>query len=182
MDNLLGDYFDKTFITSLLCELSYNYYQFIYNLIMFPTILSSSILTILNSSSLDSEYIKIINITLNGINTIILAVNNNLKFNDRAIEFKDKKIKFSLLNHKIESLINKKKVDSNVAVDIDGIISDFDDLYNDISYPFPSHIRKKIIEKYGNKRKLPNSLELQVETPRSKINENASSDIINVKV
>ena len=175
MNNLLNDYFDKTYITCLLCELSQNYYQFIYNILMFPTILSSSLLTILNSSTLDNENIKIINITLNGLNTLILAINNNLKFNDRAIEFKDKKIKFNLLNHRIESLINKKKLDTNVIIDIDSIINEMgtigDWLYNDISFPFPHHIKKKIINKYGNRRKLPNSLELQVNTPKMRNNE-----------
>jgi hypothetical protein len=171
MNDLLNDYFDKTYITSILCDLSYNYYQFIYNILMFPTILSSSLLTILNSSSLDNEYLKIINITLNGFNTLILAINNNLKFNDRAKEFKDKKIKFNLLNHRIESLINKKKLDTNLIIDIDNIIIEFDNLYNDISFSFPHHIKNKIIKKYGGKKKLPNSLEISVDTPKIKTNE-----------
>lgn len=161
INTLLTDYFDKSFITSLLCELSCNYYGYIYNCIMFPTILSSSVLTILNSSSIDSDTIKYINIILNGVNTVILAVNNNLKFNDRAIEFRDKKIKFTLLNHRIESIINKQKMNHSLAVDIDGIINDFDNLYNDISYPFPLHIKNKIIQKYGGKKQLPNSLQLE---------------------
>lgn len=191
IDNLLNDYFDKSYITCLLCELSHNYYHFIYNIIMFPTILSSSILTVLNSSTIDNEHMKIINITLNGINAIILAINNNLKFNDRSIEFKDKKIKFNLLHHKIESLINKRKVDSNLIIDTDSIINEFDNLYNDISYPFPHHIKKKIIEKYGNKKRLPNSLELQVPTPSVKnlersfdvpALEKSKSDLVNVVV
>ena len=191
MNGLLNDYFDKTYITSLLCDLSYNYYQLIYNIIIFPTILSSSLLTILNSSSLNDEYLKIINITLNGIITFILAINNNLKFNDKAKEFKDKKVKFNLLNHKIESIINKKKVDTNFIVDIDSIINEYDNLYNDISYPFPHHIKKKIINKYGNKRKLPNSLELMVQTPKIQTEkknftipnlENQSGEIVNIQV
>ena len=188
MNGLLNDYFDKTYITSILCDLSYNYYQFIYNILMFPTILSSSLLTILNSSSLNDEYLKIINITLNGIITFILAINNNLKFNDKAKEFKDKKVKFNVLNHKIESIINKKKVDTNFIVDIDSIINEYDDLYNDISYPFPHHIKKKIINKYGNIRKLPNSLELMVKTPTEKKNftipslETQAGELVNIQV
>jgi len=62
---------DKTYITNILCELSYNYYNFINNCIMLPTILGSSILTILNSADIDNSKMKIINITLNGLNTVI---------------------------------------------------------------------------------------------------------------
>ena len=70
MDNLIIEYYDKSFISSLLCELSYGFYSFLYQLIIFPTILSSSILTVLNSSDIDKDVIKIINIIVNGINTI----------------------------------------------------------------------------------------------------------------
>jgi hypothetical protein len=122
-------------------------------------------LTVLNSSSLDAEYTKIINISLNGIITFILAINSNLKFNDRALMFKTSRIKFNLLTHKLESLINKKKVDPNMIIDIDAIISEYDEQYNNITYIFPNHIRRKIIIKYGGIKKLPNSLQLECESP-----------------
>ena len=59
MDNL-KILLDKTYITNILCELSYNYYNFINNCIMLPTILGSSILTIMNSAD-----IKIMKIGVN---------------------------------------------------------------------------------------------------------------------
>ena len=62
---------DKTYITGILCELSYSYYNFINNCIMLPTILGSSILTIMNSADIDINKMKVINITLNGLNTLI---------------------------------------------------------------------------------------------------------------
>ncbi len=63
-NNLIHEYFDKSYITSILCELSYNYYSFLYQILMLPTILSSSVLTVLNSSSIDEGSVKIINIVL----------------------------------------------------------------------------------------------------------------------
>jgi len=61
---ILKDYKDKAYITSILCELSYNYFSTIYNISLLPTILGSSILTILNSSEIKDDYLKIINIKL----------------------------------------------------------------------------------------------------------------------
>jgi hypothetical protein len=79
-NNLINEYFDKSYITSILCELSYSYYSFLYQMLIFPTILSSSVLTVLNSSSIDENAVKIINITINGMNTVLLAINSNFKF------------------------------------------------------------------------------------------------------
>lgn len=173
MDYLITEYYDKTFITYLLCDLSHSFYNFLYQLIIFPTILSSSFLTVLNSSGIDKDYIKIINIVINGLNTILLAINSNFKFNDRSVHFRTMKIKFNDLNHRIESDKNKKIIDNNYIINMDEIIIIFDRLYNDIEYQFPRHIKTKIIKKYGNKKQLPNSLQIECETPNAAI-----SDII----
>jgi hypothetical protein len=165
MDSLINEYYDKSFISSLLCELSYGFYSFLYQCIIFPTILSSSILTVLNSSEIDKDVIKIINIVVNGINTILLAINSNFKLNDRYNHFRSMKIKFNALNHRIETDKNKKLNDPNYVINVDDIINTFDALYNDLVYQFPTHIKDKIIKKYGNNRKLPNSLAVEVSTP-----------------
>ena len=165
MDSLVNEYYDKSFISSLLCELSYGFYSFLYQLIIFPTILSSSILTVLNSSEINKDIIKIINIIVNGINTILLAINSNFKLNDRYNHFKSMKIKFNALNHRIETDKNKKLNDPNYIINVDDIINCFDALYNDLSYQFPTHIKDKVIKKYGNTRKLPNSLAVDCSTP-----------------
>lgn len=167
--DIINEYYDKSFISSLLCELSYGYYSFLYQMVIFPTILSSSVLTILNSSEIDKDIIKIINIVVNGINTILLAINSNFKLNDRFNHFKNMKIKFNALNHRIESDKNKKLNDANYNINIDEIINTFDNLYNDLSYQFPIHIKDKIIKKYGNRRKLPNSLQVECETPSATV-------------
>lgn len=160
-NNLVNEYFDKSYITSILCELSYNYYSFLHQMIIFPTILSSSVLTVLNSSSIDESSVKIINIVINGMNTILLSVNSNFKLNDRCFNFKTMKIKFTALNHFIEKEKNKKINEPSYIINIEEIINSFDNLYNDLSYQFPNHIKTKIIKKYGGIRKLPNSLEVE---------------------
>ncbi len=106
MDNLKL-LLDKTYITNILCDLSYNYYNFINNCIMLPTILGSSILTIMNSSEIDVSKMKIINITLNGLNTLILAISTNYKLNDRINNYKSNRTKIIKLQHLIESYMLK---------------------------------------------------------------------------
>ena len=108
--DILQTYIDKSYITTLLCDLSYNHYNTIYNISLAPTILGSSILTILNSSEIDASHMKIINISLNGLNTLILALMSSYKINDRINTFKTLKAKFNKLTHILESIKNNKKL------------------------------------------------------------------------
>ncbi len=60
---------------------------------MLSSILGSFILTIMNSADIDINTMKIINITLNGHNTLILATSKNYKLNDRIHHYKSNKTK-----------------------------------------------------------------------------------------
>lgn len=157
---ILKDYSDKCYITAILCELSYNFYSTIYNVSLLPTILGSSILTILNSSEINDGILKKINISINGVNTIILALINSYRINNRINSFNNSRIKFTKLNHLIESIVSKN-TDGNIDKGIiENIINEYDKLFEDISYQFPNHIRQKVIKKFGGVKKLPNSLEI----------------------
>jgi len=156
--SILKDYADKAYITYILCDLSYNFYSTIYNISLLPTILGSSILTILNSSEIDNDILKKVNIIVNGCNTIILAWVNSYKLNDRINTFNTSKIKFNKLNHLIESITNKNNNDEVNKATIENIINEYDKLFEDISYQFPNHIKQKVIKKFGGSKSLPNSL------------------------
>jgi hypothetical protein len=147
---------DKTYITGILCELSYNYYNFINNCIMLPTILGSSLLTIMNSSEIDATKMKIINITLNGLNTLILAISTNYKLIDRINNYKTNKNKSIKLQHLMESYILKNNTTTPEIVE--GFINEYDKIHEDLIFGFPYHIKMKVIKKYQNKKSLPNSL------------------------
>jgi len=154
----LKDYGDKAYITYILCDLSCSFYSTIYNITLLPTILGSSILTILNSSEIDNDILKKVNIIVNGCNTIILALVNGYRFNDRINTFNNSKIKFNKLNHLIESITNKN-VDGEIDKSIvENIISEYDKIMEDVSYQFPNHIKNKVIKRFGGSRCLPNSL------------------------
>lgn len=163
--DILKKYNERIFISSILCDLSYNFYSNINNLCMLPTILGSSILTILNSSDISNDIMKIINISINGLNTIILALVNSYKISDRINNFKNNKIKFTKLNHLCESILNKSDIPSlplgDIKNTVDNIINEYDKIQEEIIYQYPSHIRNKIIKKFGNSHTLPNSLEIE---------------------
>lgn len=159
--NILKDYSDKAFISSVLCDLSYNFYSTIYNISLLPTILGSSILTILNSSVIPEDIMKKTNIIINGSNALILALINSYKINDRVNNFKNNQIKFNKLHHIIESLIIKNGSSDDVDKTlVESLINDYDKLWEEIGYQFPHHIRRKVINKYGQTKKLPNSLDI----------------------
>ena len=170
MDNLKL-LLDKTYITTILCDLSYNYYNFINNCIMLPTILGSSILTIMNSSEIDNNTMKIINITLNGLNTIILAISTNYKLNDRINNYKTNKSKIIKLQHIIESYMLKNETITPAL--LEGFITEYDKIYEDLIFSFPFHIKQKVIKKYQGKKSLPNSLNFLATT-------DATSDIVEI--
>jgi hypothetical protein len=138
---------------------------------MLPTILGSSILTIMNSSEIDTNTMKIINITLNGLNTLILAISTNYKLNDRINNYKTNKSKIIKLQHIIESFILKNETITPAI--LEGFISEYDKIYEELIFGFPHHIKLKVITKYQGKKSLPNSLNFMASI-------DATSDIVQI--
>lgn len=160
MENL-KQYRDRCYINSLLCEGSYNFFNMINNIFLFPTILGSSILTCLNSSDVDTEKIKYINIIINGAITIILAITTQYKIHDRISMFKSYQTKYIKLTHHIENIINNFKDKEIPNEEIINIVNKYDNLVDELPFTFPNHIRTKIIKKYQNSNiTLPYSLVL----------------------
>lgn len=163
MDNIkvikLNSYLDKCFISAVLCDYHYQYYNKINMIVMLPTILGSAILTCLNSSEIESKIIKWINISVNGTNTLIIALITNYKLQDRITTYKTLYNKYQKLSHKIESIINNS---SEITDEIlDDIINEYDILQNDNDYGFLSSYKKMIVKKYGSTKQMPNSLQLE---------------------
>lgn len=159
--DVLKQYRDRCYINSLLCEGSYNYFNMINNICLFPTILGSSILTCLNTSEVDTEKIKYINIIINGSITVILAITTQYKIHDRIGLFKAYQSKYTKLNHYIESILNTNKDKEISNEEIITIVNKYDMLVEELTFSYPNHIRNKIIKKYEKTNiTLPNSLAL----------------------
>jgi len=155
---ILKDYLDKSFISAILCQYHYEFYNKINYIAMFPLVIGSSILTVLNSSTIEESIMKYINISLNGLNTLVIALTTNYKLNDRLTTYKTLYNKYQKLSHKIEASINN----SSEVTDriLDDIINEYDNLQNDNDYGFLSSYKKKVVDRYGKTHKLPNSLQL----------------------
>ena len=155
--NLLKAYQDKAFVSSILSEKSSNYYGFLKNLFSIPLILSNSIICIINSSTIDSNQLKIINVILNGFTTLILTLTNFYKFSERCTLFKQNAVKFNKIVHGIEdSLIND--IQNLTLEQLRTYIDQYDLLTEQIEFSFPEHIKKEVKETYKNDRVLPNSI------------------------
>jgi len=141
---------------------------------MLPTILGSSILTIMNSSEIDVSKMKIINITLNGLNTLILAISTNYKLNDRINNYKSNRTKIIKLQHLIESYMLKN--DTITSAILEGFINEYDKIYEDLTFSFPYHIKMKVISKYQGKKSLPNSLNFLATTEKTE----TTADIVEI--
>ena len=177
--SIINQYADRCYINSLLCDLSCNYYSTIYNITLLPTIFGSSVLTILNSADIDTNTMKIINITINGLNAVILSLINSYKLSDRINNYKTNKIKFIKLLHQIESSINKTDTSIDKLL-LETIINDYDKLNEDLIYSFPYHIKQKIILKFGGIKTLPNSLEIEYQDNSREPPARANQPIITV--
>jgi hypothetical protein len=164
MNNILKQYRDRCYINSLLSEASYNFYNLVNNIFLFPSILGSSVLTCLNSSNIESDRIKYINIIINGTITIILAITTQYKIHDRISMFKAYQTKFIKLNHQVESILNTKKSEEIINDDVNLIVNKYDLLVEEMIFNYPNHIKNKCIKRFkGTNITLPNSLALQAD-------------------
>jgi hypothetical protein len=130
-------------------------------IVMLPTIIGSAILTCLNSSEIENNIIKWINISVNGTNTLIIALTTNYKLQDRITTYKTLYNKYQKLSHKIESTINNS-TDITDKI-LDEIINEYDVLQNDNDYGYISSYKMMVINKYGKSKQMPNSLQLDVD-------------------
>ncbi len=156
MDNIrnLKIYQERCFINSLLYQQSMDFNMFLRNIINIPLILISGVLTILNSI-MDEKDMKVINIVLNGMVGLILAMINNFKINDKIAIFKNHKNKMINLQHRIDSFLNTTNdID---AKDVEDIVANYDGMIAELEFEIPQFIKKRIKKKYG-KFNLPLSL------------------------
>jgi hypothetical protein len=155
---VLENYRDRAFITSLVCGECSDFYSMIRSIINIPLIIGSSVLTILNSSDINKDDLKISNIIINASTAIMLSMTSNFKLTERIANFKQTQIKMNRLTHSIESTMNNMEEVTNDNVK--KYINDYDTIYENIEFPFVYYIKKRIIKKYGATRTLPNSLQL----------------------
>ena len=138
---LLKQYKDKSYINALLAEQSYDYYNFVKNIINIPLILCNTIMVIINSIITDQDLLKILNIILNSSTGLIISMISNFKIYEKIQQYHQLQIKFNKLNHQIVSKINNDM--SNITSDcIIGVIEDYDQICESIEFAYPNSIKK----------------------------------------
>lgn len=177
---LLQSYRDKSYISNILCEESANYYNTIKTFINIPIILFSFIMTIINSNSYLNKYeFNVIpNIICNSGTIICIGIITNFKIIEKANVFRITGIKFNKLCHNIENKLTNEieNINSN---DITNFILEYDNINENLEYFYCNFIKKKVKNKYKNKKTLPNVLNCDTDfipnpnTPIIKSNSNA---------
>ena len=156
---LLESYRDKTYVSNILCTETSNFYSFIKNLVNIPLILSSSIMTILNSSDFDPHTMRVPNIVLNASTGLILSLINNYKLGEKCGTFRNKGIKYMHLCNQIEDSLTNDI--NNITVDkIRNYINEYDSIGETLEFGFPHHIKNRIRQRFIDKKKLPNILNM----------------------
>ena len=152
---LLESYRDKAYITSILCSQSAEHFSFLRSMVNLPLILSSSVMTVLNSMSDNSNEMKYANIVLNTWTSLILSIIGNFKLTEQATNFKQIEIKMNKLTHKIEDFLSID-LESTKIEDIRAIINEYDALNESLDFPFPNFIKNRVKKVYSGKKTLPN--------------------------
>lgn len=154
---LLRQYRDRSYIMMVLCEKSFEHFNFIKTICNIPLILISSIMAILNSSAFDPHQMKIPNIVINSLTAMLIALISNFKVNEKEVAFKSLQNKFMKLTHSIEDDLNNH-LNTLESDDISNVINQYDNLIEQIEFTFSNRIKNNVKNIYKNKRTLPSVL------------------------
>lgn len=190
---ILFQYRDKSYICSMLCQQSSDWYNFLKTITNIPLITISSVMSILNSidiSNNNNYNIRIPNIIINASFALILSLINNFKILEKQSNFKSLNIKYIKLTHQIEDIIINN-LENCTKEDIKRIINDYDSLSESLDFPFPGFIKRRIKNRFYGKKTLPNILNCEIgfmqhiqNTPKIKYldkNKN-NNNIVSIKI
>jgi hypothetical protein len=152
--NLLKSYKDKSYVMGVLCQKSFEYFNFIKSICNIPLIIISSAMAILNSSAFDGNEMKIPNVVINSLTAMIVGIINNFRVNEKEGNFKQLSLKFMKISHTIEDKLNNH-LDSLTSDDISNQIKEYDNMIEQIDFTFPASIQKTVKALYKNKKQLP---------------------------
>lgn len=158
---LLKQYKERSYISALLAEETFNYYNFIKNIINIPLIICNSVMVCINSIIEDQNLLKILNIILNSSTGLILSLIANFKIYENIQHNHQLQIKFNKLCHQIDSKLTNDE--ASITPDyIQSVIEDYDQITESQEFGFPSKIKIKIKTQYEGKMALPSSLSVDI--------------------
>ena len=152
----LQDYRDKSYVLTILYERHSVFYATIKNIINIPLILTSSLMSIVNSN-FEPQELKIINIIVNCIMAILLGFVNNFKIDIKAQTFHNLSMKMNRLCHKIENELTDN-IDDIRPETITNYINEYDNLNETLDFGLIDYINNKVKLLYKDVKTLPNCL------------------------
>ena len=143
MDTRASEIIDKAEAMSLLCTKSSGHWSLIKTIFSIPLIITSSVMCILNSFEKDGESnMKIPNVCVNGVSVFLLALQNNLRTNEKTENFKNLSNSFLQLAHQLESY----EPDAITRENINNIVEKYDSLQAQVEFSeIPTYIKKDVI-------------------------------------
>lgn len=160
---ILQDYRDRAYVSNILCELSCDFFTVLRQIINIPLILTSSVMSIMNSSPLPERDLKIANIVLNALTALLLSLMGNFRVVEKVGSFKQNGTKFIKLCHKIEDILGNEEEQELTYDIIEQIVLDYDSIHENLEFSYPKHIKTKVKNKYINNRTLPNILNCEID-------------------
>ena len=106
--DIIFQYRDKTYICSILCQQTSDWYYFLKTIINIPLILMSTSLSIINSLNIDELDMRIPNIVINASFALILSLINNFNISEKQANFRSLHLKYTKLTHFIEDKITNE--------------------------------------------------------------------------
>jgi hypothetical protein len=158
---IIVQYRDKSYICSILCQQTSDWYNFLKTITNIPLILMSTSLSIINSLDLENVDMRVPNIVINASFALILSLINNFSISEKQANFRSLHLKYIKLTHFIEDKITNE-LDNCTKEDIRNIINDYDILTENLDYPYPGFIRKRVKTRYFGKKTLPNILNCEI--------------------
>lgn len=167
---ILEEYRDKCYVNNVLCQRSSEYYGRLKMLISIPLIVCSCIMTVMNSTELNSSnlntnfmrIVKILNIILNSLTVLLISFNNTFKISEKHNQFRILSIKYIKLCHVLED--NLVYSINNIShQNIFELVVEYDNLNESLEYSFPDHIKRAVKKLYVNKKTLPNILNCETD-------------------
>jgi hypothetical protein len=158
---IIFQYRDKTYICSILCQQTSDWYYFLKTIINIPLILMSTSLSIINSLNIDNLDMRIPNIVINASFALILSLINNFNISEKQANFRSLHLKYTKLTHFIEDKITNE-LENCTKEDIRKIINDYDAITDNLEYPYPGFIRLRVKKRFFGKKTLPNILNCEI--------------------
>jgi hypothetical protein len=159
--DIIFQYRDKSYICSILCQQTSDWYNFLKTITNIPLILISTSLSIINSLNIEDMDLRVPNIVINALFALILSLINNFSISEKQANFRSLHLKYTKLTHYIEDKITNE-LDNCTKEDIRNIINDYDILAENLDYPYPGFIRKRVKTRFFGKKTLPNILNCEI--------------------